>query len=74
MRAFQLLLMGRGFSCGPDGADGDYGANTESAARRFQRAHGLKADGIIGPDTAAALLGVVFNLNTDSGAEPRGKD
>lgn len=58
VRAFQLLLIGLGFACGPDGADGDLGANTESAARRFQRAHGLKADGIIGPDTASALLGI----------------
>lgn len=74
VQAFQLLLIGRGFSCGPDGADGDFGANTESAARRFQRAHGLKADGIIGPDTASALLGIVFEINTDSGAELRGKD
>lgn len=74
VRTFQILLIGRGFACGPDGADGDFGANTESAARRFQRGHGLKADGIIGPDTASALLGVVFKLNTDSGAELRGKD
>ena len=61
VRAFQILLIGRGFACGPDGADGDFGANTESAARRFQRAHGLKADGIIGPDTASALLGITEN-------------
>lgn len=61
VRAVQLLLIGRGFSCGPDGSDGDFGTNTESAARRFQRAHGLKADGIIGPDTASALLGITEN-------------
>ena len=58
VRSAQLLLIGHGFSCGPDGADGDFGVNTESAARRFQRAHGLKADGVIGPDTASALLGL----------------
>ena len=61
VRTVQMLLIGRGFPCGPDGADGDFGANTESAARRFQRAHGLKADGIIGPDTASALLGITEN-------------
>jgi hypothetical protein len=61
VQAFQLLLIGRGFACGPDGADGEFGANTESAAHRFQRARGLKADGIIGPDTASALLGITEN-------------
>lgn len=35
--------------------DGIYGADTESAVRKFQRTNGLTEDGIVGPKTAAAL-------------------
>jgi len=35
--------------------DGDFGAGTETALKAFQTKHGLKADGIAGPKTLAAL-------------------
>lgn len=35
--------------------DGDFGAETEAAIRRFQRARGMVPDGIVGPKTWAAL-------------------
>jgi hypothetical protein len=38
------------------GVDGGFGANTEKAVKSFQTAHGLTADGIIGPATWQALL------------------
>lgn len=38
-----------------DGIDGVLGSVTESAIKAFQTANGLKADGIIGPETLAAL-------------------
>lgn len=56
VRTAQRLLIAAGFSCGPDGADGEYGANTVAAATEFQRTVGLLADGEIGGDTWAALL------------------
>jgi peptidoglycan hydrolase-like protein with peptidoglycan-binding domain len=37
------------------GADGDFGAETETAVKRFQHDHGLTEDGEYGPKTAAAM-------------------
>lgn len=36
-------------------ADGWYGRETERVVREFQRSHGLRADGIVGPATSVAL-------------------
>ena len=49
----QEHLLSAGFSIG---VDGDFGATTRTAVERFQTAHGLTADGIIGPETWGALL------------------
>lgn len=51
----QRLLLAHGYSVGADGADGDFGPDTESALRQFQEEHGLTPDGICGPLTWAAL-------------------
>lgn len=51
-------LIAKGYSCGPDGADGDFGANTEAALKSFQADHGLEVDGEYGPLSKAALAGV----------------
>lgn len=58
VRAAQLLLIGRGCSCGRCGADGDFGPDTRGAVLRFQRRRSLKADGVIGEATWRSLLGV----------------
>lgn len=54
--SMQILLDIYGFDVGPDGADGDFGPNTEAAVKRFQTAAGLAADGICGEGTWAALI------------------
>jgi cell wall-associated NlpC family hydrolase len=38
-------------------ADGDFGPATAEAVKSFQSAHGLNADGLVGPTTYSALLG-----------------
>lgn len=58
VRAAQLLLIGRGYTCGGYGADGDFGNATYAAVCNFQRVHNLTVDGIIGAQTWGALLGV----------------
>lgn len=55
--ALQFQLAGQGYYIGPDGADGDFGACTESALKEFQQNVGLTPDGIVGPDTGARLFG-----------------
>ena len=57
VKALQILLTGRGYSCGSAGADGDFGSGTDSALRKYQKANGLVADGIVGKNTMASLLG-----------------
>ena len=58
VRAAQFLLNGRKCSVGIWGADGDFGPATLAAVKAFQRRNDLEVDGIIGPETWAALLGV----------------
>ena len=58
VRALQILLIGRGYSCGNYGADGDFGGATEAAVRSYQNPRGLTIDGIAGPATMGSLLGV----------------
>lgn len=52
----QQLLIAKGYSCGAAGADGDFGAGTYNAVKKFQADNGLETDGIVGANTWAALL------------------
>lgn len=58
VKTLQAALIAYGYSCGAAGADGDFGAATETALRKFQTAYKLGADGIAGKGTWGKLLGV----------------
>lgn len=58
VEAMQILLIGYGFRCGPDGADGDFGPNTAKALKKYQNDRGLAADAVCGADTWSRLLGL----------------
>lgn len=58
VRAMQQLLQAKGCSLKRYGADGDFGAETAAALKRFQRLRGLTADGCCGIRSWQALLGV----------------
>ena len=55
VRAVQALL--NGYGCDSGAVDGIFGGGTAGAVKRFQRAAGLAADGIVGRDTWGKLLG-----------------
>lgn len=57
VRRAQDRLQAHGHKLPLYGADGDFGAETEQAAKAFQAAKKLEVDGVIGPKTWAALLG-----------------
>ena len=63
--ALQQLLQQRGFD--PGAIDGQFGAATEAAVRAFQQSVGLRADGVVGPNTIAALKmpSITSNVTVD---------
>lgn len=58
VKALQILLIGNGCSCGEWGSDGNFGAATENAVRKYQKKNKLLVDGKAGPETMSHLLGL----------------
>ena len=58
VRALQILLTGNGWDGGTWGADGNFGAETETAVLAYQKKKNLQQDGMAGPETKSSLLGI----------------
>ena len=58
VRAMQRLLIAAGFSCGEKGADGSFGADTQTALQSFQKEYAQKQTGICDNAEWQLLLGV----------------
>ena len=59
VKALQEFLLQLGYSLPKYGADGKFGAETETALKTFQKKAGVKQDGIYGSETHAALMDAV---------------
>ncbi|WP_338631880.1 peptidoglycan-binding protein [Clostridium baratii] len=67
VKELQRLLINTGYGVGSYGADGVFGAGTESAVKKFQAAKGLAVDGIVGPATWGALYGTGGTTHVSGG-------
>ncbi len=56
VKAMQALLIGKGFSCGWYGADGEYGTQTKIGLYEFRKANGLPTDDVICDGECWSLL------------------
>lgn len=70
VRQLQENLIKLGYSCGPDGADGDYGPNTVKAVKQFQKDNKLDDDGEAGPITQAAIRQKIASLTVEPTPPP----
>lgn len=71
VKKLQKDLINMGYDVGPDGADGDYGTNTNNAVMKFQRQHHIEpVDGEVGDDTRAVLKEILEKSDNETSAEP----
>ena len=68
VKAMQEFLLQLEYSLPKYGADGEFGSETESALKKFQKKAGIKQDGIYGSETHQALMDAV--ADDDDGKLP----
>jgi peptidoglycan hydrolase-like protein with peptidoglycan-binding domain len=72
VRSLQRHLALAGYSAGA--TDGLFGPQTRRAVYAFQTSHGLRVDGIVGPQTWAALNSPALILGPGAGDQPGGSN
>lgn len=65
VKQWQFFLVGQGYQ--DVIADGDFGPRTHTATVKFQKAHGLYADGVVGNDTFQKAMSLGYKLINDPG-------
>ncbi|MCR1960180.1 hypothetical protein CWE04_11985 [Thomasclavelia cocleata] len=66
VKDMQTKLIACGYTCGKSGADGNFGENTLSAVKLFQKDNGLTVDGLAGQKTISKLNSVYANRNNSN--------
>lgn len=61
VKTMQTMLIACGYSCGKCGADGEFGSDTDTALRKFQKDNELEVDGKYGTYSKAKLQEVYKN-------------
>ncbi len=73
VRALQAALIAHGFDVGPDGADGDFGANTEKAVKAYQAAANLPVTGVADKATISSIGGALQIPDLNRPGRPTGR-
>lgn len=68
VKKLQKALQDAGYELSKFGADGQYGKETEEAVKAFQKAQGIVADGIVGPETITKLQEATVSTEDLSGS------
>lgn len=55
VKALQESLIKLGYSCGSYGADGEFGSDTESAVKKYQKEHNLTVNGVADKNTLESI-------------------
>ena len=71
IKDLQTLLLRLGYALPKYGADGDFGSETRSALKQFQKAARIEVDGVYGENSHAALMRAISDLQGDSSNEAR---
>lgn len=66
VKELQTLLLRLGYALPKYGADGDFGSETRSALKQFQKAARIEVDGVYGENSHAALMRAISDLQGDS--------
>ena len=69
VKELQTLLLRLGYALPKYGADGDFGSETRSALKQFQKAARIEVDGVYGENSHAALMRTISDLQGDSANE-----